>query len=86
MPDKSNDTGSRIKNVGYSPRRAPSKHVFGTPEEIGARIGGTFRSLPDSSPTTFRQLGPKPAGGNTNDEGIKGRSGNQKYGNPRKYA
>lgn len=85
-----NDTAARMThNTGQGfERTLPTKHVFGTPEEIGARVGGTFKSLPDRNPTSFRQLGPESAGGNVNDRRTspKPYSGNQKFGNPRRYA
>lgn len=83
-----NDTSSRIKHAtsqGFE-QTTPSKHVFGTPEEIAARVGGTFATLPDAKPSNFRQLGPSSPGGNVNDLKPTGRSGNQKFGNPRSHA
>ena len=83
-----NDTGSRIKHAtgGGFAHTIPAKHVFGTPEEIQHRVGGTFASLPDNHPTDFKQIGPKSAGSNINDHKPITRSGLQKFGNPRKYA
>lgn len=86
MPDKSNDTGSRIKHVGHGAHSVPAKNVFGTPEEIGARVGGTFKSLPDNKPSNFRQLGPGGSGGTTQNAGVVKRAGNQKFGDPRSYS
>lgn len=83
-----NDTGSRIKhatNAGLV-QSIPDKHHFGNEAEISARVGGTFSSLPDNHPTTFRQIGPVGAGSNVNDHKPATRSGNQKFGNPRRYA
>jgi hypothetical protein len=83
-----NDTASRIKHAtgqGFE-RTIPAKHVFGTEDEIGHRVGGTFPSLPDRKPTNFRQLGPASAGGNANDRKPRAYSGNQKFGSPRRYA
>jgi hypothetical protein len=85
-----NDTASRIKHAtgqGFE-RTIPEKHVFGTPEEIAHRVGGTFATLPDRTPTSFKQLGPDSAGGNVNDKRLapKRYSGNQKFGSPRRYA
>ncbi len=85
MPDKGNDIGSRIKHVGAGKHAVPAKSVFGTPEEIGNRVGGTFRTLVDNHPTNFRQLGPEGKGGNANDQPMKTKSGNAKFGSPRKY-
>jgi hypothetical protein len=85
---KDNDTESRIKHAtgqGFA-HRPPRKHVFGDAEEVATRVGGTFPSLPDSRPTTFRQLGPAGSGGNLNNEKPRRYSGNQKFGNPRGYA
>ena len=82
MPDKGNDIGARstIK------RRIPRENVFGTPEEIKERVGGSFNTLPDNNPSNFRQLGPNPSGGSMDDKKPTNRSGNQKFGNPRRYA
>lgn len=83
-----NDTHKRMTHAtgsGFA-RTIPTKHVFGTPDEIEHRVGGTFKTLPDRVPTRFKQLGPDSAGGNFNDAGIKPKSGNQKFGNPRRYA
>ena len=83
-----NDTESRVKHAtgqGFA-HTVPEKHVFGTPAEISARVGGTFSTLPDNAPSDFEQLGPKSPGGNTNDKKPLARSGNQKFGNPRRYA
>ena len=83
-----NDTGSRIKHAtgqGFA-RTIPEKHVFGTPDEISHRVGGSFSSLPDNNPSNFKQLGPQSSGGNANDKKPTNRSGNQKFGNPRRYA
>lgn len=83
-----NDTASRVKHAtgqGFD-RTIPAKHVFGTPEEIAHRVGGTIPSLPDRHPSNFRQLGPASAGGNANDRKPREYKGNQKFGNPRRYA
>lgn len=83
-----NDTASRIKHAtgqGFA-RTIPEKHVFGTPDEIGHRVGGTIPSLPDNHPSNFKQLGPQSSGGNANDKKPRNYSGNQKFGNPRRYA
>jgi len=83
-----NDTTERIKHAtgqGFA-HTIPAKHVFGTPEEIAHRVGGTFPSLPDNHPTQFEQIGPKSAGSNVNDHKPLTRSGLQKFGSPRKYA
>jgi hypothetical protein len=83
-----NDTASRIKHAtgeGFA-HTIPSKHVFGTPEEIQHRVGGTFSSLPDNNATSFKQIGAKSGGSNVNDHKPATHSGNQKFGNPRRYA
>lgn len=83
-----NDTGKRIKHAtgeGFA-HTIPAKHVFGTEEEIAHRVGGTFPTLPDNNPTVFRQVGPKSPGSNVNDHKVITRSGNQKFGSPRRYA
>ena len=85
---KSNDTDGRIihrTGQGFA-RDVPAKHKHGTPEEIGARVGGTFTTLPDNKPSNFRQLGPSSQGGNVNDLKARGYKGDQKFGNPRRYA
>jgi hypothetical protein len=84
-----NDTAARMTHAtgqGFA-RTIPEKHVFGTPEEIEHRVGGTFKTLPDRVATHFRQLGPESAGGNVNDKRNSpvARSGNQKFGSPRRY-
>jgi hypothetical protein len=84
-----NDTGARMTHAtgqGFA-RTIPAKHVFGTPDEIGHRVGGTFKTLPDRMATRFKQLGPESAGGNVNDKrsSPKPYSGNQKFGSPRRY-
>ncbi len=85
-----NDTASRMTHQtgqGFA-RTIPAKHVFGTSEEVEHRVGGTFKTLPDRLATNFRQLGPESAGGNVNDKrsSPKPYSGNQKFGNPRRYS
>jgi hypothetical protein len=83
-----NDTGSRIKHAtgqGFE-HTIPAKHVFGTPEEIQGRVGGTFATLPDNRPTKFGQIGAAPSGGNVNDKKPATKSGDAKFGNPRHYA
>jgi hypothetical protein len=83
-----NDTASRIKHAtgeGFA-HTIPAKHVFGTPEEIAHRVGGTFATLPDNAATTFKQIGAKSGGSNTNDHKPITREGTQKFGNPRRYA
>jgi hypothetical protein len=83
-----NDTASRIKHAtaeGFA-HTIPSKHVFGTPEEIAHRVGGTFASLPDNHATKFSQIGPKSGGSNVNDHKPATKSGDQKFGNPRHYS
>ena len=84
-----NDTSSRIKHVGNkitSGQNVPAKHIFGTPEEIAARVGGTFPTHPANKPSNFRQLGPASPGGNINDLKPTTKSGPTKFGNPRGYA
>ena len=85
-----NDTRSRMTHATAKSfvRHIPAKHVFGDVEEIAHRVGGTIPSLPDHTPTTFRQLGPDSAGGNYHDKGMspKKYKGDQKFGNPRRYA
>jgi hypothetical protein len=83
-----NDTAERIKHAtgqGFAHTIA-EKHVFGTPEEIAHRVGGTFPSLPDNHPSSFKQIGPAPSEGNLNTKKPRNYSGNQKFGSPRKYA
>lgn len=87
MPDKSNDTASRVKHAtgqGFA-HTVPDKSHFGTPEEIQGRVGGTFQSLPDNKPSNFRQLGPASTGENFNNRRPTARKGNQKFGDPRHY-
>ena len=83
-----NDTASRIKHAtgqGFE-RTIPEKHVFGTVEEIAHRVGGTIPTLPDRVPSRFTQLGPQSVGGNVNERKPRNYAGNQKFGNPRRYA
>ena len=83
-----NDTASRIKHAtgqGFA-HTIPAKHHFGQEEEIAARVGGTFSSLPDNKPSSFRQIGPSSAGSNANNAKPTTKSGDQKFGNPRRYA
>ena len=85
-----NDTAARMTHAtgqGFE-RTIPEKHVFGTPDEIAHRVGGTFKTLPDRVATRFKQLGPESAGGNVNDKRStpKPYSGNLKFGNPRRYS
>lgn len=87
MADKSNDTGSRIVHKtgqGFA-RNVPARFQHGTVEEITARVGGTFSTLPDNKPTTFKQLGPASSGGNANDLKPRARKGLQKFGNAHEY-
>ena len=83
-----NDTASRMKHAtgqGFA-HTIPAKHVFGTPEEIAHRVGGTFTTLTDNRPTDFKQIAAKSGGSNTNDHKPITREGTQKFGNPRRYA
>ena len=84
----SNDTKSRIKHATNSSFVAhlPEKHHFGNENEIAHRVGGTFPSLPYNHPTNFRQLGPNSTRANVNDAKPATKRGDQKFGNPRKYA
>lgn len=87
MPDKSNDTGSRMTHrtaQGFA-RDVPQVVKHGTPEEIGNRVGGTFRTLPDNVPSNFKQLGPESQGGVFQQRKIASKSGNQKFGNAKRY-
>lgn len=85
--NSTNDYKERIKhNTGQDfAHMPPSKHVFGDPDEIGNRVGGTFPTLPDRLATTFRQIGPSSAGGNANNARPKTNKGNQKSGDPGRY-
>jgi hypothetical protein len=83
-----NDTASRMTHAtgqGFA-RTIPKRSVFGTPEEIGNRVGGTFQTLPDNVPSNFRQLGPESSGGNFNEKKPRNYRGDQKFGNPRRYS
>ena len=83
-----NDTASRMTHATRSDFKhtIPSKHVFGTVEELEHRVGGTLNTLPDNHPSNFRQIGPDAGGGNMNDHKVNSKSGDSKFGNPRKYA
>lgn len=83
-----NDTNSRVKSAtrGSFVRRAPAKYTHGEPEEISARVGGTFKTLPDNAPSNFRQLGPDATTNkNVLDLSPDRKSGNAKFGNSRRY-
>jgi len=81
MPDKGNDISARQTGK----HRIPRENVFGTPEEIKERVGGSLNTLSDNRPSTFRQIGPQ-GGGSFDDKRPTSRSGDQKFGNARKYA
>ena len=83
-----NTTTKRMKHATHASfaRTIPEKHVFGTEAEIEHRVGGTFSTLPDRFPTEFKQIGPDSGGGNFNDHKPREFKGNQKFGNPRRYA
>lgn len=85
---KDNDTGARLSasHRGRYKHDVPAKVHFGTTEEIHDRVGGSLKTLVSSAPTNFKQLGPDGSGGNMNDHSIAKRSGDQKFGNPRRYA
>ena len=86
--DSTNDANSRFISrtaQGFS-HRPPKATVFGEVEEIGGRVGGTFHTLSDSTPSNFRQLGPASGGGNANNARPKSYSGNMKFGSGRRYA
>lgn len=87
MPDKGNDTGARMKHATRASfkHEIPAKTHFGTPEEIADRVGGSLRSMTDNHPTVFKQIGPD-AGGDFTAKKPSSRSGDSKFGNPRKYA
>lgn len=87
MPSKSNDTGSRLKSQtrGDFVRRVPAERMFGTPEEIQNRVGGTFGTLPDNAPSSFTQIGPGTGGARPDALSPQKRSGNQKFGDGRRY-
>lgn len=81
MPDKGNDISARSTGK----HRIPRENIFGTPEEIKERVGGSFKTLPDNRASNFRQIGPK-GGGSIDDLSPKTKSGDSKFGNPRHYA
>jgi hypothetical protein len=83
-----NDPHDRIKhNTGQNyEHMPPRKHVIGDPDEIATRVGGTFPTLPEREATAFRQIGPSSQRGNMNNARPKSYKGNQKFGNPRRYA
>lgn len=76
-----NDTSSRIKG-----KTVEARYQFGTPEEIGGRVGSYFKTDPESAPSNFKQLGPDGGGSNPIERSPRAVSGNQKFGNPRRYA
>lgn len=85
---KDNDVSRRMTHrtgQGFS-RNVPAEVQHGTPEEIGARVGGSFRTLTDNAATRFTQIGPAPTGGTLNRKSVDRKSGNAKYGNPHRYA
>src|SRR5713101_4288133 len=73
-------------------RRIPAKSVFGTSDEVGHRVGGTMKSLPDRNASNFRQNGPATPGGhgNMNDQLPKkygsGVTTKTKFGDARRYS
>lgn len=83
-----NDTERRIKHAtgqGFE-RTLPARVVFGTEEELADRVGGSITTLPDRAATKFNQIGPKPTAGDYVQRKPKAYSGDQKFGNPRRYA
>ena len=91
-----NDTDERLERGHQTHpsfvRRIPAKSVYGTPEEVGGRVGGTMKSLPDRNAARFRQKGPASSGGqgNMNDQLPKkygsGTTTKTKFGNPNRYS
>ena len=52
-----NDTDARLR-AGHATHPSfeheiPAKHVHGTPEEVGARVGGTIKGLPDRNASSI---------------------------------
>src|SRR5205809_4200048 len=90
--DEPNDTASRMTHATHPgfEHTIPAKYVFGTKEEVGARVGGTIKGLPDRRPSSFRQLGPATpgGGGNMNDALPKNYSSarSTKFGSARRYS
>jgi hypothetical protein len=84
--DTSQDSTERLNASRPVVGAIPAQHRFGTEEELQARVGGTFETLPDNRPTTFKQIdGSKSKGGNTNDAAMIPRSGPFKFGDPHHY-
>jgi len=69
-----------------STKQIPERYQFGTPEEISERVQTNYVTPPSTTPSSFQQIRPGPSGGDVNSTAPSGRSGNQKYGNPRRYA
>lgn len=85
---KDNDISSRMTHKtgqGFA-HTTPKEVMHGTPEEISARVGGSFRTMTDNAATHFTQIGPAGSGGTLNRKSVDRKSGNAKFGNPRRYA
>lgn len=67
-------------------KQVPDRYLFGTPEEISERVNTNYPTPPPQAPTSFQQIRPGGSGGDVNNAAPTGRSGNQKYGSPRRYA
>jgi hypothetical protein len=69
--DQTNDVWERLQaghNTGQNfAHSTPQQHLFGAPEEIRNRVGGTYNLyLNDRHATVFKQIGPTGAQGNAN--------------------
>jgi hypothetical protein len=81
--DTTNDANARmnkqhITGQGYEHRPQP-RFVFGNPEELHARVGGSHPTVPDKLATTFEQLPPGATAPSIYSQRIQRREGVLKF-------
>ena len=67
-------------------KAVPDRYLFGSPEEVAERVATNYVTPPSAAPSSFQQIRPGPSGGDINSTQPTGRSGDQKFGSPRRYA
>ena len=71
-----------------STKQPPEYTLFGEPGEIENRVATGYRlagTPPESAIPSFNQIRPGPTDRDFNRPAPEARSGNSKYGNPRRY-
>lgn len=71
----------------FGARKQPDgKYLFGTEAEILNRNATGYNTSPSETPPSFAQIRPGPSSADANSPSPQARSGNSKFGNPRRYA